>query len=184
MFNQINHPEMFTDGVRVLMLINRAIGNTNKGSYRWVNKLVSTCTEEFRENLERLAIQQDKLNNSDLRIYGAINARKTDAAVREFQIRQLKIQTDEERRFFYKDLNNQYVSCLMKPENRATRYYLVDIDKSDADAMQLADMAPNRLHHYKTPKGWHVICKPFDVRIYAGIPHVEVKKDGLMIWRA
>lgn len=57
MFN--NPPDHFKEGIHVQMLINRDIGNSNKGSRRWVNKLISTNKEEYDKNVEVLIKQQE-----------------------------------------------------------------------------------------------------------------------------
>jgi hypothetical protein len=178
----IEHPIEFMDGVKVLMLIDRGVGSSNKGSRRWINKLISYDRSEFLINLLRLEEQQRVIGDPNVRIYGSINARNPQPAIRDFQVRQVLIQTDEERRHFYKNLNTMFVSCLMKPANRAEKKYLIDMDSKDKSQVSIIRDRYHILHKYETPNGWHFICKPFDVRTIIDLPHCEVKKDALMIW--
>jgi hypothetical protein len=60
----------FTDGVRVQMLVDRGTGKAGGGSERWINKLISTNTEQFRINLEKLLVQQSRIKKQeDVRLY-------------------------------------------------------------------------------------------------------------------
>jgi hypothetical protein len=177
------HPVEFTEGIRVLMIIDRGVGNTHKGSHRWVNKLVSTNTKEFYDNLAKLQAQLTYMNNPNARIYGCINSRHLDKSIRLFNHRQIDVRAHDEHLGFYKDIRNSFVSCLMSPENSSREYYLVDIDRPHVPTNIVdAILKEFIVHTYKTPNGWHVICKPFDVRLVEDFPDTEVKKDGLMIW--
>jgi len=176
----------FTDGVRVMMLINRGIGNTNKGSKRWINKLISTNKDEFNENLTKLLNLQYYLNDSDIRLYTSVNPRKMYRAVKYFMHKQIDMNTDEEIMSFYKNINNNFCSALMKPENRNDNLFLVDYDNNSYDqslAMKtiLKDCGINLWHSYKTPNGYHFICDPFDPRLLSVIKDCEVKKDALIL---
>lgn len=183
----MDHPIQFTEGVRVLMLIDRAIGNTNKGSKRWLNKLVSTNSQEFYQNLEKLKNQLVYLNEPSVRIYSSINPRNLDKAIRTFQHRQLDLHTSFEKNSFYHDIRASFVSCLMQPENREmldNKFYLVDIDSKEDSQKYLNELKEKDIciYDYETPNGWHILCKPFDVRLCKEWPNTEVKTDALMIW--
>lgn len=179
-----DRPEFFMEGIRVLMLIDRGVGNTNKGSKRWINKLISTNQEDFKRNLKLLIEQQVYINNPDVRIYGCINSRNLDKAIRYFQHKQLDLSTDDMKLFFYKDIRTSFVSALMKPENRDSKLYLLDLDVKDREVAHKFSHKHNIevIHYYESPNGWHYIVKPFDVRLVAEIPECTVVKDGLMIW--
>jgi hypothetical protein len=181
----MTHPVEFTTGVRVLILIDRSINNTNKSSARWINKLISTNTQSFYKNLERLKAQMQNANNPSLRLYGCVNARDLTKAINLFQHRQLDIATEEEKFNFYVNIKDKFVSCLMKPESREEKLFLVDIDIPNEEGLTLIELIRSLTpikHYYRTPKGWHVICSPFNIDHVKGYPDCEVKKDALMIW--
>lgn len=177
--------EQFTHGVRVMMLIDRGISNSNKGSKRWINKLISTNTDEFAKNLEILIEQQYSINNPDIRLYSCVNPRKLEKAINYFQHRQLDLNSLEEKLYFYRKINDRFCSSLMQPENRDGNLFLIDYDKSDAGIaslmLQLEKNNIEILSQYKTPNGWHLITSPFNPNILNEIENVETKKDALIL---
>lgn len=179
--------EGFTHGVRVQMLIDRSVGNTNKGSKRWINKLISTNSEEFNRNLIKILELQYYLANPDIRLYSCVNKRNLDKAIKYFNHKQLDIATEEEKVNFYTRINERFCSCLMKPENRAESLFLIDIDCEDDSIFQdaltfyLNSKSINaEIVKYKTPNGWHYITTPFDPRLLI-IEDGEIKKDALLL---
>lgn len=81
----------FTQGWRVCMLINRGIGNTNKGSKRWVSKLVSFDPKTLEENIGKLLEQQYYLNDPDIRLYMCLNSRNIDKTIINFNHRMVDL---------------------------------------------------------------------------------------------
>src|SRR5690348_10102565 len=75
----------FLEGMRVQMLIDRSIGNTNKGSKRWVNKLISYDSTQFIENCRKLLEQMYYFGNPDIRLYSCVNNRYQTKAINRFQ---------------------------------------------------------------------------------------------------
>lgn len=179
--------ELFTHGVRVQMLIDRSVSNTNKGSKRWINKLVSTNSEEFKSNIIKLLELQYYLGNTDIRLYSCVNHRNLDKAIKYFKHKQLDIATEEEKIRFYSRINDKFCSALMKPENRGENLFLIDCDDENNELLNLnlcdlhKDGKFSGWHfRYGTPNGWHFITKPFDPKLLTA-PHCEVKKDALML---
>ena len=177
----------FTCGVRVQMLINRSIGNSNKGSKRWVSKLISTSHKEFKQNIIKLLHQMHHLGNPGIRLYSCVNERSLEKGVKRFMTRQIEVMNRLEEWDFYKDIQNNMVSCLMKPESRQGRgMFLVDIDSKHPVTVFgvyrcLKENNIEVFHKYETPNGIHVITKPFNPRLLSHIKKVEVKKDGLLL---
>lgn len=176
----------FTDGVRVTMLIDRGVSNSNKGSRRWVNELISTNRDEFEDNLIKLLSLQLFLNDAGVRLYTGVNSRKLDKAIIAFQHNQLDV-LPEDRWRFYSRINDRFCSSLMQPENRETRYFLLDYDSLDTRPL-LEALAGNSVKSgitprlkYRTPNGWHFICDPFNPTHIEGVPHCEIKKDGIIL---
>lgn len=176
----------FSDGVRVQMLIDRKIGNTNKGSKRWVNKLISYDLEGYKRNTEKLLMQQQYLNDPSIRLYASVNSRKVPTAVRLLHHTMIDLPEND---FvpFYCNLHNKFVSCLMKPASRQSKYFIIDVDIPDffPELFITQQALVNKiqtLQYYKTPGGYHIITHPFDVRLLVEFPDkVELKTDGLIL---
>ena len=173
----------FQDGIRVLMLINRDNSNKNKGSKRWLRKIITKNRDEWISAFKLLyAIQ--KQTGGDIRIYSCVNDRKISKAISMFKHRQIDVMDGQEYTF-YCDINGSFCSCLMKPENRLSRYFLLDVDTKDINEVEdfISDFVIEKIHVYETKKGFHYITAPFDTRLYvAGIHKTfEIKKDGLLL---
>jgi hypothetical protein len=172
----------FQDGVRTLMLIDRGISNSNKGSRRWINKLISSNQEEWLKALSRLLHMQYYLNDPDIRLYASLNSRHLTRAVKMFQHLQLDLPPDDKDRF-YTHINDSFISCLMKPENKASKYFLLDVDTKDIFDVEDFLLTKNigvKLK-YETPKGWHYIVEPFNVLWAEKLKDVTLQKDGLLL---
>lgn len=178
-----NPPVSFKEGVRVLMLINRGVQSSNKGSRRWVNKIITTNPYEFDLAAHSLLEMQYYLDNPDIRLYCSVNPRKMDGAINSFMHAQLDVCPDNEYNF-YRRINDSFCSCLMKPQNKAERNFLIDIDTKDIEQITAWTIKNNHipvLLYYPTPNGWHFITKPFDPALLIEVNNSEVKKDALML---
>lgn len=175
-------PIEFMSGVRVLMLIDRGVKNSNKGSKRWINKIITTNAIEWANAYHALTQQMMYLNNSSIRLYQSLNERKFDQSVTMFQHAQLDV-LPENRLSFYRNLNDRFCSALMKPENKRSKYMLLDVDSQDTREVDMFVM--NHLlevkRTYQTPNGWHYIVAPFNVLLAKEAQTFEVKKDALML---
>jgi hypothetical protein len=169
----------YNEGAQVQMLINRAVGNTNKGSKRWVNKLVSFNKEDFTINCFKLIAQMKHIGDPSIRLYGSINARKYIEARKSFSHRLIDKYDDD---LFWKDINSNLISAFMQPENSIKKYYLIDSDdKNNFDAISNLIPDDKLKKVYNTKKGHHFITSGFDIRPLKDIPNVEMHRDGLMI---
>jgi hypothetical protein len=115
---------------------------------------------------------------------------------------------EKEKPFFYANIHNEMVSCLMKPESRQSKLFLIDIDGPGVDPSEIyqATMylsneiwALCRAHnqsvtfipfYYFTTHGAHLICAPFNTagleeqfKVYGAHPDITftLKKDALML---
>lgn len=169
----------YNEGMHVQMLIDRSVGNTNKGSRRWVNKLISFNAGDFEKNCIKLISQMYFLGNPNIRLYGTINARKYVASRQTFLHRLIDKHEDD---LFWRDLNGSFVSACMQSDNASKSYFLIDCDSPEARGLAGAQIPKDKLvKHYSTPNGHHYITEGFDVRPLKGIPNVEIHRDGLMI---
>lgn len=164
------------------MLINRGIQSSNKGSRRWINKIITNSTEGFNEALKSLLTMQSYLDDNSIRLYSSVNSRSIDKAVKLFNHKQLDL-LDEQKEKFYSRINDSFSSCLMAPECRQTRHWLLDIDTKDTAETDklIADNFIQVGFRYETPNGWHYIVEPFDKRIADGIEYFTIIKDGLLL---
>lgn len=177
--------EKYLHGVTVQMLIDRSHANTNKGSKRWVNKSISMSPEHAVENIENLLMQINSLKNTSIRLYSSLNPRKMHNAIKSFKHAQLDIGPSAESDF-YRNIQAKFVSKLMSPENKVSKYFLLDIDTLDYDNIFPIDVAICEKNiiirdKYRSPNGWHYIAEPFDVRFLEKHAYCDIKKDGLII---
>lgn len=176
-------PQSFKEGVRVLMLIDRGVQNSNKGSRRWVNKIITTNPEEYDIAFYKLQALMNYDGNPNLRLYACVNPRKIDSAIRIFQHKQLDL-NDDNRNLFYRRINDSFCSCLMQPESRASSLMLLDVDTHDTtevNSFAVTNHNLKRIYSYPTPNGWHYIYEPFNVTLVDNMTTFEVKKDALIL---
>lgn len=174
---------LFSTGVNVQMLINRNIQNANKGSRRWINKLISNSPTEFKRNIEVLLFQQRALANPYIRLYSSVNCRDLHKTVKKLHHAMVDMSYQDEETFFSR-INDNFISLLMKPENRMTKFFLLDYDSELGIDMFEEILSENKIlliHKYKTVKGWHYITSPFNPALLTDTNTCEVKKDALLL---
>lgn len=179
-----NPPINFKEGINVLMLIDRGVQNSNKGSKRWINKIITSNPLEWKNAYDTLLELQWHLNNPNIRLYQSMNDRKLDSAIKLFKHNIIDVFPENEINFYMK-LNDRFCSCLMKPENKKSKWMLLDIDLKDTTEVDqfISDNCDQVevFYKYETINGWHYIVHPFNVSIADGYTTFEVKKDGLML---
>lgn len=172
----------FTEGVRVIMLINRGIMNSNKGSKRWINKIITTNSDEWVIAFKKLMQLQEYMNDPEIRLYSCLNNRKLDSAIKMFKHRQIDL-LDDNKIKFYSKINDTFCSCLMKPENKLSKFFLFDIDSKctlEVDKF-ISDNLINILFTYQTKNGFHYVSDPFNVKLAEGFKTFTIKKDGMIL---
>jgi len=174
--------KQFMDGVNVQMLIDRSIGNSNKGSKRWVNKLISCDAESYIKNVEKLKEQMIFLNKDGVRLYASCNSRDINKAHNYCMHKQIDLIKNNDFVNFYSKINDKFISILMKPENRKTKLFILDIDKKDTREIDqcVIHLLIKVIFKYETVKGWHYICEPFNLNLLE-VDEVEIKTDGLLL---
>lgn len=177
----------FSDGIRVMFLIQRhkeggEINNTK------LQKIITTNKEEWYDALVKLLVEQSK-SEAPVRIYASCNERDFKKAVRVFKTEQLDHDYVGENLFqrFYLDIRNNFISCLTRPQQKKTSYFLFDVDNDgNRDVVgellaSLGDFQDNIVLQYPTKNGWHIITKPFNYNLITLPSSVELKTDGLML---
>lgn len=175
----------FTDGYRTLFLIHRHKegGETNNTK---AEKIITKDSKEWLKKLEEL-LRKKMTSDIPYRIYGSLNERNFEKAIRQFKYEQLDADyfTMEQEHGFYLDLKNRFFGCLMQPASRQTSLFLFDVDNEEGrDVMgETLQVLPNDhiIKQYPTKNGWHIITKPFDYTKIVLPKGVEFKKDALIL---
>ena len=171
----------YSDGIRFLMLTNRKQGGKNSKDKNKIFKLTSYDRESFINQAIKLKTIGDKIYIS-YRIYASLNNRNLKKAIYMFKRKMIEAEFRGDDRF-YLDFYNQWISALMKPESKRSKFYLIDIDNVDQITevkKRLSQITKNFTTHL-TPNGYHIYSQPFDVRILSDLSGVDIKKDGLML---
>jgi hypothetical protein len=184
----------FTDGTRVLLLLQRAKeGGHNKEHKRRKARFVTHDKEQFRRALLELLILQAVMA-PDYRVYLSSAPRDVRKAEMEFKQQMLTVDFSEgeNKRFFYEHMDDKWISALMSSNPVKDRgLFILDVDNpaiglgvaKDIVGNVLKWCAANRVEvvkQYATKNGWHVVTKPFNRTLY---PRElgEVKVDGLLL---
>ena len=181
----------FTDGTRVLLLLQRAKeGGHNKEHKRRRARYVTHNPEQFKRALLELLILQATLA-TEYRIYLSASPRDMKKAEQEFKRLMLDVDftEGENKRFFYEHLEDKWISALMSTnpvKDRGT--FILDIDdqeipQDDVMGDVLKWCAENKietLKQYRTKNGWHIVTKPFNRTLFPD-GYGEVKVDGLLL---
>lgn len=176
-------PDIFRQGINILMLIDRGIQNSNKGSRRWINKIVTEDIDTWDRAANRLIELQNYINDPNIRLYSSINPRNMKKAIKKFQHKQLDLIQDNEASF-YTRINDSFCSCLMSPENRERSFFLLDHDTKDPNELNAFLIRNNHIEQYymyPTPNGWHAIVSPFNPHLMEGMIKTELKRDALIL---
>ena len=111
------------------------------------------------------------------RIYKSVNKRdEVKSKLMLLEILQRSLVYEDKRR-----VEAMWRTVLMQPENKAERLFLLDVDHKDVNISRLLERVQRPLERMvTTPNGFHVVVKPFDVRLVDDIENVEVKKDAFL----
>jgi len=150
--------------------------------------------ESFPDKLDKCRTEAKRIGLK-MYIYVSVNARNTVNGYENFK----KVITEYECQALhgkedFKDpltrIDKMWYSSLMKPNARATKYFLIDIDTKDENILQevrnivhgwkVKEHTAKILIEQETRNGYHFVCTPFDVRILKDVENVEVKTDGLL----
>lgn len=177
----------FTDGFRVLMLLQRnKDGGSNEEEKRIFESYVTTSPGEFKRKLFNLMLIKST-SKIPLRIYVNLNPRNPFKVIRyiEHALLDAHYSDEEGRESVYKKLLKNQRHYLMQQENRDSSLFIIDVDDVDGkDAMgeALAEMEKikvQEIKRYRTKNGWHIIVKPFNLSLWKGPG--EIKKDALIL---
>lgn len=168
-------------------MANREIKNKEENIHLYLaflrkkfNKSKSPRTiREIIKNEDSLSIikKRCELAGGYWRIHKTVNSRSTVKAMKTLQI--FMINNPDCHTY----IDSLWKTCLLQEQNKAERNFMLDIDSKDPQLLQelayrlnLCQINDYTLH--KTPGGFHLICRPFDVRNIEGLGNITVLKDG------
>ena len=153
--------------------------NENVGLSKKVIRRLVKPDEDYHIVAKQLA---DELSKEEgyWRIYRSVNRRDLNKAVKSLQI-ELINRGDE----IADRVDSVWKSIIMKPENKAERLFLIDIDTKDTSIVTniinlLCDKNVSIEEDNETPNGYHLITKPFNPQLLKDFDDVEIKKDALL----
>jgi hypothetical protein len=124
-------------------------------------------------------------NRGIWRIYVTVNSRNKRKALNLFVHKIIDLHSDKNSEIC---IDSVWKSCLLQPECRADKFFLLDIDSEKAYAyvenalrqelIKSVHMPLNEAF-IKTPNGWHLVTEPFDIRILK-CEGLELKRDGYL----
>lgn len=109
------------------------------------------------------------------RIHHTVNARCPEKAMRNL----MKKLIDHPE--LCTDIDMEWRSSLLQPGCiYGEKLFMLDIDTEDIVLILhcLQESNAEVINKIKSPKGWHIICKPFDTRKVLMIPDVSLQRDG------
>ena len=180
----------FTDGTRVLLLLQRAKeGGHNKEHKRRRARAVTHTPDQFKRALLELLLLQVTIAG-EYRVYLSASPRDVRKAEMEFKQQMLSVDfaEGENKRFFYEHIDDKWISALMSTNPvKDSGLFILDVDDPEVPHDLLGDVltwcATNSVEivkQYRTKNGWHVVTKPFNRSLYPfGFGGVRV--DGLLL---
>lgn len=164
-------------GIRGMFLIDRKLKKTIE------TRIVQNVYEYKQYFVE--CIKQKKVKGHT-RLYASVNDRDIDKALKRFKEQMLLMDYSPEvqRNEFLFKLDKSFQHYLFQPNARKSKFFLIDID-DDSQAlfdkvMGVVDKESDTIATYKTPKGAHIVCEPFNIKHLKDLD-VTVHKDGLIL---
>ena len=109
------------------------------------------------------------------RIHHTVNARDPEKAMRYL----MKKLIDHPE--LCTDVDMEWRSGLLQPECiYGEKNFMLDVDTKDVEPViaEVENSGGEIIKSVESPKGWHLICKPFDARKVCAIENVTLQRDG------
>ena len=119
-------------------------------------------------------------NSGFWRIYHTVNARLHRPAMKLLMKRLIDFPEDSYR------IDTLFKTFLLKPECKATRHFLIDIDTKDSiifnQVNTILESNDVKIFNYaQTPNGFHIVTDKFDTRLLSGFEDVSFQRDGYFL---
>lgn len=173
-------PQCYKDGIRGVLLLHRTkdggAGNVQRRSF----KRVSRNADEWNLLVTEMeSLRQSSPLWADHRIYASVNPRDINKAIHEFSHRKVDSDngSDDNRNWWYIDIQNNFFSCLMQPGAKKDSLYLIDCDTEEQFVQNLKILPAEIIDYtYPTKNGHHIITRAY----WPHTPVGEIHKDGLI----
>lgn len=144
-------------------------------------KLWYISHNEEENELDVCRLLRKKANTPGLwRIYRSVNRRDEVKAKLDLIDIVARSLVNENK----KPIEGIWRSCLMSPENKLDRFFLVDIDTENHTILSVVkEMVgfDNVINEVETVNGYHLVTKPFNPNLLKCVENVEVKKDAFLL---
>lgn len=175
-------PLLFMEGIRELMIIDRADKN------KCLRRILLTNPYEHNLYIPEFIVEATQYPGEKVRVYLSVNSRSIRKAIRKFKYREIDISCSNDEiqiKQFYLELNYQFRHILMQPAQRETKYFLLDVDSKNILHLSAVESFLGQknikiINSYETPNGMHFITEPFNMHELK-MEYVTVKTDGLML---
>lgn len=80
-----------------------------------------------------------------------------------------------------RNIDVEWRTALLQPEcAKGNKLFMLDVDMEDVEPILncIKSSGGEMLWKVKSPKGWHVICRPFDTRQVCAMENVSLQRDG------
>ncbi len=181
MLKLIDHPDMWKEGTRVLLLKGRHKDGIEKQRTR---HRVTHNVDEFESALYDL----HEMAHKNERIYATASPRDITKAIRLFKERQLASDYDDDPTRFYQNVEARWVSCLMNKGAQDRKWWIFDCDSPeelmDAEACLNNTYLRRTLdpYQYDTKTGHHIVVLPFNKVALSDSQRGLLHTNPLMLW--
>ena len=175
---ELQHPEEFTDGTRVLLLTGRYKDGVEK--QRRLTRIAHGPEQFFKVMTELHLIRQPKE-----RIYATVEERSIPKAAREFKHRQIDAEYDPCPDNFYRQIEARWASCLMAEGCVVKKRWMFDCDhpiETSVVIEELNTLGVRVMHSYATKNGHHIIVEPFNRTLLTEASLKLLQTNPLMLW--
>jgi len=164
--------ESSEDSVHMLIALDRKKDNPNNTGKIALKQII----HNYEDDLHILVARCNGFPGKTFRIYRTVNQRSLSKAFKLFQHHLI----DDPNPL---KLESIWKSCLMSPKAKADHNFLIDVDsKTHEPYKRLIELGVTILESVSTPRGFHYITKPFDIRCFV-FDDVEIKKDSMIYVR-
>lgn len=140
-------------------------------------KCIRSVIKDDEEFCLKILEARCKVLGGQWRVHKTVNARNCEKA----RIILMKMLLDHPDKASV--IDSEWRTALMQKECRVTNYFMLDVDTKDKSKIEdlttwLFLSNAEVLFEVETPKGFHVITKPFDTRDVCRLDYLTLLRDG------
>ena len=180
----IEHDKKWKEGIRVLMLVNRA---KDGAAPRATILRISTDAVSFDKCWSQLIT----LSHKNERIYASAGPRDIVKAARKFKERQLDSEYDRDPMDFYRGIDTRWKACLMSiiAQVKEEKVWLFDCDSEAEYELVIRELGRHypgdaKLvpYTYPTREGRHILVQPFNRSKLSDEANKLLQMNPMMLW--